>query len=148
MILDKLLKIGAAQAFTDADEVTASSVDLGNVTPKRRVGTGERLSVIFVVTTAGAGDSGSATDTCDFAAIESAAADLGSPAVIIQRRVPSAELVVGKVIDVPLPADKPTLRYLGGKVTLGTGDTVSADVYVIPSDQVQAFAAYAKGYAI
>ena len=148
MILDELLKLAAAQAFTDADEVTQNTLDLGNPTVKRRVGNGKPLSLVFVVTTAAAGDSASFTDTCDFKAVEDTAANLGTKTEIISRRVPAAELVAGAVIDVPLPVNKPTKRFLGGQVVLGTGDTVSASCYVVPTEDVQAFVPYAKGYAV
>lgn len=148
MILDKLNKLGDAQAITSADAYTTDSLDLGNVTPKRRVGNGERLSLIFVVTTAAAADGGSFTDTCDFMAVESANSNLGSHAVIAQRRLPASELVVGKVIEIPLPYDRPQLRYVGGRVELGTDDTIAVSSFILPSDQVQGFLAYADGYAV
>lgn len=148
MILDRLAKLGAAQAFTENDEKTSFSYDCGNPTIKNRIGSGEKLSLMFVITTRAAGDSASITDTCDFCAVEDTSAALGSSVVIIQRRVPAAELVVGAVIEVPLPVGRPTKRYLGGQVVLGASDTLSADCYVVPSTHVQDFIAYAKGYAI
>lgn len=149
MILDKLAKLGAAQAFTGSNEVTTDSYDCGNPTPKNRVGTGTRLSLMFVVTTAAAGDSASVTDTCDFAAVEDSGSNLATAKVImIQRRVPAASLTVGAIVEVPIPIDRPLKRYIGGQVLLGTGDTLSADSYIVPSDHVQQFLAYAKGYAV
>lgn len=148
MILDKLLQLAAAQAFTDADEVTENTVDLGNPTIKNRIGSGTRMSLVFVITTAAAGDSASVTDTCRLKAVEDTAANLSTKTEIVSRLVPAAELVAGAIVEIPLPVQKPTKRYLGGQVELGTGDTVSADCYVVPSDHVPAFVAYAKGYAI
>ena len=148
MILDKLTQLGTAQAFTESDEKTTFSYDCGNPVVKNRVGTGERLSVVFVITTAAAGDSASITDTCDFCAVEDTVAALSGSTVIIQRRVPASELVPGKIIEVPLPSGKPTKRYLGGQVVLGASDTLSASSYIIPSDHVQEFTAYAKSYVV
>lgn len=148
MILDKLLKVAAAQAFTASNEVSASSVDLGNPTIKNRVATGNKLSAIFVVTTAAAGDSASQTDTFDLAVVEDTQASLATKTSIISRRVPGAELLVGAMFEVPLPAGKPTKRYLGVQALLGTGDTVSFDAYIVPSEDVPQFTAYAKSYAV
>jgi hypothetical protein len=148
MILDAYLKCAAAQAFTDADEVSASSIDLGNPTIKNRIGTGERMSMVFVVTTAAAGDSASITDTCRLKVVEDTASTLATKTEIISRLVPAAELTANAIFDVPLPAQKPTKRYIGAQVELGTGDTVSMSAYLVMSDQVQAFVAYAKGYAV
>lgn len=148
MILDVLARLADAQAFPDSDDVSASSYDLGNPTVKNRVGTGTKLSLVFVITTAAAGDSASMTDTFRFKAVEDTQASLATKTEIISRLVPGAELTVGAVIEVPLPSGKPTKRYLGAQVEIGTGDTVSADCYVVPSEHVPQFTAYAKGYTV
>lgn len=149
MFLDALAQLADAQAVTSADAYTTNTYDLGNVTPKRRLGAGEKLSLIFVVTTRSAADGGSFTDTCDFMAVQSANDNLSSHDVIIQRRVPAAELVAGAIVELPLPVGRPTKRYIGGRVELGTDDTVSVDAYIIPTDMVQGFeAAYAKNYSV
>lgn len=148
MILDIKLRVASAQAFTDADEVSDSSVDLGNPTVKRRVGAGRKLSALFVVSTAAAGDSASATDTTDLEVISSAAATLTSPTVLASRRVAAALMVAGAIFEVPIPANTPSQRYLGARVTQGTGDTASFSVYIVPSDHVQDYLAYTKGYTI
>jgi hypothetical protein len=148
MILDAYTRVASAQAITDADEVSASSIDLGNPTIKNRVGSGERLSAVFTITTAAAGDSASATDTCDLIVVEDTAATLASKTVIITRRVAAALLTAGSQFEVPLPSGTPTKRYLGGQVALGTGDTLSATIDIIPSEFVPSFLAYAKGYAV
>lgn len=148
MILDILARLANAQAFSGSGAVSENTYDCGNPTIKNRVGTGTPLSLVFVVTTAAAGDSGSLTDTFDFKAVEDTAEALGTKTEIISRRVPGAELVVGAIIHVPIPVNKPTKRFLGGQVALGSGDTVSADCYIIPTEHVPAFTAYAKGYTV
>lgn len=148
MILDALLQLSSAQAITAADAYSTNTVDLGAPTIKRRVGTGERLSLFFVVTTAAAGDGGSFTDTCDFMAVQSANANLSSHDVIVQRRVAGATLVAGFAFDLPLPFGMPTKQYLGARYELGTDDTVSVSAWVIRADDVQAWLAYAKGYSV
>lgn len=148
MYLDALTKVGAALALTGSDEVTGSSYDLGDVTPKRRVGTGEDLSVVFIITTPGAGDSGSFAADFTFAAVEDTAADLSTKTVIIQRSIAGASVTAGAVIEVPLPKGTPTKRYLGGQGILGAGDTATVDVYVLPRKHVQEFTAYNNGYNV
>lgn len=148
MLIDKHAKLGDAQAITDADAYTTDTYDLGNVTPKRKAGAGEALSLVFIVTTKAAGDSASFTDTFDFMAVQSANANLSSHDVMIQRRVPGSELVAGKLIEIPLPSDRPTKQYIGGRVEIGTGDTVSVTSFIVPREFVPALESYAKGYAV
>jgi hypothetical protein len=148
MILDKDTRLGAAQAFTDADEKTTYSYDLGAPAVKRRIGTGTPLSLVFTVTTPAAGDSGSATDTIDFCVVEDSQADLSTSTVIQQRRVAAALLVVGAVVVVNIPPGEGTKQYIGGQVVNGTGDTISCNVDLIPTEHVPAYTAYAKGYSV
>lgn len=148
MILDSYLKVATAQAFTDADEVSASSVDLGAPTIKNRVGTGEDLCCIFQITTAAAGDSASATDTCRLKIVEDTQSSLATKTEVISRLIPAASLTANSLWEVPMPKGSPTKRYIGAQVELGTGDTLSASAWFVPRDHVQDFLAYAKGYAI
>lgn len=148
MVLDSLAKLMDAQAVASSDQVSASSYDLGNVTPKRQVGTGEPLSLLFIVTTAAAGDAGTLTDAFVISAIGSAAAALTTPTTHISRTILAADLTAGSIHEVPVPVGTPILRYLGAHVDAGSGDSVSFDCYVVPRSMVQAFLAYAKGYAI
>lgn len=148
MILDSLLQLSSAQAVTAAAAYSTNTVDLGNVTPKRRIGTGRGMSLMLVVTTAAAGDSGSFTNTFDFIAVQSANANLSSHDEIIKRRIAGASLVAGAVFEIPLPSDTPTKQYVGVRYELGTGDTVSVSAFLVARDDVAAFLAYAKNYAV
>lgn len=148
MILDALLQLSNAQAITDADAYSTNTLDLGNVTPKRRIGAGEPLSIIVVVTTAAAGSGGSFTNAFDFIAVQSANANLSAHDEMVKRRIPAAELVVGAVFELPIPADRPTKQFVGARYELGTGDTVSVSAFVVPRSMVQAFIAYAKNYVV
>jgi hypothetical protein len=149
MILDQLSRLAAALAFTDADVITTYSYDLGDVTPKRRIGTGTPLALVFTVTTPAAGDSASQTDANDFQVIDSSAADLGTATkVIAQRTIAGALLVAGAMVVVNIPPDAGTQRYIGGRIVMGTGDTLSANVDLVPLSHVQAFIAYNNGYEV
>ncbi len=148
MILDKLARLdgGAPQNFSGSGAVSTDSYDTGGV--NHRVGSGEPLSLVFVVTTKAAGDSASFTDTFDFSILEDDDSALGSPVIVETRRVPGADLVVGKIIEVPIPVGKPALRYLGAKVAVGSGDTVSCEIFIAPRSHVQDYFAYPKNYVV
>lgn len=149
MILDKLAELSNAQAVTAADAYSDFSYDLGNITPKTRIGAGVPLSVVVVVTTAAAGDGGSFTDTFDFILIGSANANLTSQVELVKRRIPGAALVAGFSFDIPIPQvlqSTGALRYLGMRYELGTDDTVSISAYIVPTEHVGYWLSYAKGY--
>jgi len=145
MILDALLALDPTpQDYTDTDAYTTNTVDLSSVTPNREIGAGEPMSVVFVITTAAAGS----TDTTDFLAVNSANANLSSHTEVAVRRVANALLTAGAIIDLRIGSGSITSRYLGGRVELGSGDTVSAEAYVMPSSFVQSFKSYANGYTV
>lgn len=150
MILDKLLELSKAQAVTDADAYSTNTLDLGNVTPKREIGTGEPLALVVVVTTAAAASGAPATftNTFDFMAVQSVNANLSAHDVMAQRRVPAAELGAGKIVVVPIPPGRPTKQFIGARYELGTGDTISVSAWILPQSFVQAFLAYAKNYVV
>ena len=151
MILDKLAELSTAQAVTSADAYSDYAYDLGNVTPKHRIGTGTPLSVVVSVGVAAAADGGSFTDTCDFIVIASANADLSSHVELIKRRMPASALTVGATFDVPIPQYiNPTaaLRYIGMRYELGTDDTITVSAYLVPTEHVGAWMTYNKGYEI
>lgn len=145
MILDGLLALAStAQDITDSDAYTTNTIDLEVADPQRDVFAGEPMSVVFIVTTAAAGS----TDTTDFLAVNSANANLSSHAELAVRRVANANLTAGAIIDLPIGSNAPPLRYVGGRVELGSGDTVSIKAYLIPSSFVQAFRAQASGFLV
>lgn len=149
MMIDKLTLLHDAQAITASNTVTGSSYDCGNITPKRRIGSGEPLSLVFTVDVAAAGDSGTSGDAFVFKAVQSASADLSASSVIIQRSVALASLTAGSVIEVPLPVGTPTLRYVGGMTDIAAGgDTITVSSFIMPRSFVQDWLAYAKGYAV
>ena len=107
MILDALLKVSAAQQVT-ADAVSTNTVDMGNSTVKRRMGQGEPMAFLMVITAIGT-NTGSAKIT----AIMSAAANLGSPVIVGEVDLVTADLIAGKVVIVPIGDGPATLRYWG-----------------------------------
>lgn len=147
MILDALGLLSNAQSVSAAAYST-NTIDLGSVTPARRIGNGAPLAIVFVITTAAAGDSGSMTNTFDFLAVQSSNADLSSHDEMAKCRRPGTELVAGKTFALDIPIDRPTKRYIGARYEPGTGDTFGVSAYLVPRDHVQQFLAYAKSYSI
>lgn len=142
MYLDAFLRVSNAQAF-GAAAVSTDSIDLGNVTPKRRIGTGEAMGFGFVVTTAGTVAASlleviSATDAALTAAILVHAA----------RSIPLAETTIGSLHFVDLPMGTPTQRHLGVRVTTAAG-TISATAWLTSRDLFSiASQAYARNYTV
>jgi hypothetical protein len=145
MLLDAFEALARTpQDVTDTDAYTTNAKDLGSVTPNREIGAGEPLSIIFAVTTAAAGS----TDTTDFLAVQSANANLSSHTELAVKRIANALLTAGALVVLPIPAGSVTARYIGGRVELGSGDTISIESYIIPSSFVQSFKAYASGFLV
>lgn len=140
MISDALTSLADALAVDDADAYTTYSVDLGNVTPKRDLGSGEPMCLVWSIDTAAAGS----TDTTDFKVVVATAATLATGTIAISTmRVANASLTAGTILVQPIPPYVGPLRYIGGKVELGTGDTVTVSCQLMPLS----FASKIKSYA-
>ena len=139
MILDDELKLGSAQAVTDTDAyMTNKIIDLGNVTPKRDLGAGEPMCLVFQVVVAADGS----TDTTDLIAVDSENANLGSHEEVAKRRIPNADLVADSLHIVPIPPGAIDLRYFGGRVELGSGDTITVTCWLSLLKDVQQYDRY------
>lgn len=140
MLADNLCKLADGLAVTDSDAYTTYSVDLGNVTPKREVGTGEPLCLVYSVGVAAAGS----TDTSIFKCVSATSADLSSGTLIVsQRTIANASLTAGSRHVVSIPPGSVTQRYIGGRVELGSGDTITVDCHLMPESMVGIFTNYA-----
>jgi hypothetical protein len=141
MYIDALLKVSAAQQVT-ADAVSTDCIDLGNVTPKRQVGTGEELGFGCVITAIGT-TSGSTI----LQAISSASTNLGSATIMGSINLATADIAAGKAYFIPIPPGQPVLRYVGMQHDItGTVDyTVTAFLTTRTLFSVLELA-YAKGY--
>lgn len=111
MFIDALLRLSTAQAFTAA-AVTTNSIDLGNGTPKRQIGTGEDMMMAISVdvllnATSMLLEVISATD----------AALTTSIVVHATRTILAADAVAGALIGMHVPVGAPTQRYIGMRVT-------------------------------
>jgi hypothetical protein len=90
MFLDALLKVATAQQVT-ADAASNNTVDFGNVTPKRKIGVGEPLGIAVFITAVGTN-----TGSAKLEAIVSAAANLGTPTIVGEVDLATADLAAGK----------------------------------------------------
>lgn len=144
MFLDALLQLSSAQQVT-ADAVSGNTIDTGNVSPLRRIGTGEPVGVGIFITAVGTN-----TGSAKLTAIQSAAAALTAPDIIGEVDLATADIAVGKAYFVPLsPGQIAAKRYVGVNYDItGTVDfTVNA--FLMPRDLfAQMSETYAKGFTV
>lgn len=142
MFIDALLRVATAQAM-GAGAVSASSVDLGNITPKRQIGTGETMGFgvsIDVAATVAATDieAISATDAALTASVRSHS----------KITIPLAEALAGSLWFVPLPMGSPTQRFVGVRTTTA-GGTITITAQLTPESLFSiAQQLYAKNYVV
>lgn len=146
MILDALLKVSASQSPTQGTStVSSDAVDLGDVTPKRRIADGEPLAlVVFVESITGS------ADTYTFTAIEATAAALNAGVNVLAARGPYAAAAIpeGTAIVIPLPPGTPVQRYIGARYTLGASDAITVSAYFAPLSFIQKLQTYRSAVVI
>lgn len=115
MFIDTFLKVCAAQAFTAA-AVSTNSIDLGNITPKRQIGTGEPMGF-------GVSCDVAASATTVLIEVISATDTALTAGILVHGTVtkPAAEFSAGSLHFVPLNPGAPTQRFLGLRVTPAGG---------------------------
>lgn len=131
MFVDALLLLSDAQAVS-ADAVSTNTIDLGNVTPKRDIGTGEPMEVVIQIDVAA--DFTTGDETYAFEVISSAAANLGTPTVLARRVIAASLLTAGSIHRIPVPPGSITQRYLGVNYDVGgTTPSVTVTAFLQPS---------------
>lgn len=149
MIMDKENLLSDAQALT-ATAVSTNTMDMGNVTPKNEVGSGEPLALVIGVDVAA--DATTGDETYQFQIVQSANADLSSQDVLLQTDttyISRATLVAGYQLVIPIPPDLVTKRYLGARYVLGgTTPTLTVTASIQPLKSVKTGKIYAKGYTV
>jgi len=146
MFVDSLLRLSDAQAVT-SDAASTNTIDLGNVTPKRGIGTGEPMEVVLTVDVAA--DHTTGDETYEFQFIQSANADLSSPDILELRVIAAADLSAGSVHHLPIPKGAITKRYVGVFYnTGGTTPTVTVTADLVPQSFAEARATYAGGFTV
>jgi hypothetical protein len=144
MFLDANLQVCADQAVT-ADAASENTIDFGNTTPKRKMGVGEPMGYGIFINAIGTN-----TGSAKLLAVQSAAADLGSPQTVGQVDLAAADIAVGKAYFVPVsPGQAPALRYGGLFFDItGTVD-FTVDAFLMPQSMFSQLALpYAKNYTI
>ncbi len=152
MILDTLLVLSDAQAFS-ATGLSTNTIDLGNVTPKRQVGSGEPLAVTIQVDVAAKISGG--TETYEFQVIQSASENLGTPTVIADMifaasgAIIATALVAGYILVLPIPPGFPLQRFLGLNFVGANTPTITITAWLGPLAMTGAKPqTFAKGYTI
>ena len=142
MYVDNFLRVSNAQAF-GAAAVSTDSIDLGNPSIKRRIGTGEPMVFGFCVTTAGT----VAATLLEVISATDAALTAGI-LVVSSRTIPLAETTVGALFALGVPMGTPTQRYLGIRATTAAG-TISGTAWLTPTEMFSIAAqAYPRNYAV
>lgn len=123
MFIDALLKVASAQAM-GAGAVSASSIDLGNVTPKRAIGTGEVMGFGLSIDV-------SATVAATLVEVISATDAALTAGILVHSSltIPLASAVAGTLFYLPIPMGTPTQRFLGIRTTTA-GGTISVSAWL------------------
>ena len=141
MLRDALTQLADGQAFTAGTTYTTYCYDTGNTTPKRDMGAGEPLALVFSLGVAAAGS----TDTTSFAATSGTSATNGATGAkeLASAVIANALLTIGSQHVIVIPPSANIQRYIYGRVVLGSGDTVTCDVDLMPLSMVPKQANYA-----
>jgi hypothetical protein len=146
MILDALTRVASAQAATTgATSVSASSIDLGDVTPKRRIGDGEPMALVVDVDSITAAAD---TFTIDAISATNEALTAGVIVMVTTGVKAAAALPAGTLVVLPIPPGQPTQRYIGARTTLGAADALTYSAYYLPLSFIHKLQTYAKNYLV
>lgn len=144
MILDSLNAFGT-QSLTSGTTVGTDKIDLGDVTPRMDIASGEPMAVVFTINA----DATVNTDTFSFQIVSDEDDALGSPTVHVTRMVAGALLKEGAQIVLDLPIGPPEYeRYLGVRYIVGSTDTLNVTAHLVPRKHVGRQAYYAKAYEV
>jgi hypothetical protein len=143
MIIDNLLRADNGRQIT-ADAASAFSIDTSTTTLVRGPGVSNELGFGVGITAVGT-NSGSVK----IKVVESSAADLNTaPAIIGEVDLAAADLVAGTSFLIPIPAGKPTARYIGLLYDItGTVD-ITLDAFLTAKDEFENLQLFAKAYQI
>lgn len=129
----------SAQAFTGAATVSTNSYQKQSAAQDLSIGC--RIAIVFIVTVAaGAGSSHV------FDAIQADDAALTTNVeVLASVTVAAASLVVGAMVEIPIPQGVMTRTYLGLRNTATGGvTTVTGDAYIVPMEENNFYKSFPK----
>ena len=147
MFVDALGLVCDAQAFVAA-AVSLSSINLGAVTPKRVIGTGEPMGFAFAI------DVAADCTTVKFEIIQTTDAALTAGIIVLAEATRlAADCPAGGLLFLGIPPNAPAagaLQYLGVRITPAGGNaTVTVTAWLVPFSMFSVVPkAYAKGYTI
>ena len=147
MYVDALGLVSDAQAFT-ATGVSTSSIDLGDVTPKREVGTGEDLGFGLIVDVAA--DFTTTDETYQINVVSDTVAALSSPTIVTEAIRTNTQLAAGEMHFFSIPPGFPKERFIGLQLVLGgTTPSVTVTAWLTTRSLFSILAkSYAKSYTI
>lgn len=137
------------EMFSDGQAltVTVASTNYKDFSKDRNVGIGEQMCVVVVPTVAAGNPNGNETYT--FAVQTDDNSSFSSATTLSSRAILAADLTVGSVHVLPIPADKSAERYMRVYYTLaGTTPTVTVKVALLPITDVENPVNYAAGSSV
>jgi hypothetical protein len=141
-LLDSLCKLSDGQApTTNNTSYSSYTYDFGNVTPKRDIGNGEPMCVLFSIGVAAAVSAD--TITFDVVSCTSATDVSAGLKVLGSRTIAGATLAVNTQHVVSIAPGSVDQRYIGIRYVLGSGDSVTLDADLIPQSMVGLYKSYA-----
>jgi hypothetical protein len=137
-------QLSATQAFAGAATVTTNAYAISNystVGNKPDMSIGRRMSLLVLVTTAaGAGS----THTWDSISADNSALTTNLTVLATVTNL-AATLVAGYAFEVPIPQGSIAQLFLGGRNTsTGGTTTVTADIYLLPADEIPKYKSFPK----
>lgn len=132
-------QLSVAQAFTGSATVSTNSYD--KMTADSDIGIGRRMALLVMPTVAaGAGS----THTLDVIQADNAALTTNKE-VIATKSILAAALILGSLVEIPIPEHVMTRRYIGFQNTATGGTTtVTCDVYLVPQDEISKYKSFPK----
>lgn len=123
-------QVSVAQAFTGSATVSANAYEKQSAAQKISIGRRMAMAVYFSATGAGT------THTLDLIQADNAALTTNKE-VIGTIDVATADVVIGEAIEIPMPENSDTRKYLGFQhAATGGTTTATIDAYLMPQDEI------------
>jgi hypothetical protein len=146
MILDAQTRLSNSQTPTQGTTtVSQNAYDTGEISPIRKIGSGEPLVACFFIEARTA-----SADAFTFELIQADNDALTSnpQRLLIGRALTAADIPAGTIVEIPVPGSTPTKRYLGARYTLGANDALTVSAYLVPASFVPRFENYATNIVV
>lgn len=135
-------QVCTAQSFTGAATVSSDSIKNGS--DKRDFSIGRRMAMLVMSNGVAAAD-GASTHTLE--AIQADDAALTTNVEVIGTvSVSSADLALGKEVEVPIRQGSVSREYIGFRHSAagGAANTATLDVYLVPQDEIALYKSFPK----